>query len=243
VKLPNESSSSWVHIGFAAFTWASLNAWSEFPDLPDADKGVIGQLSASLKASIDSLVKEARETQDQQIFGRPIAQAKQNASLTLLRRRVGEALAMVAFRIGGGEKNHPAVREFLPNLMTTITRARISARPQATSQAAGRLKGLSQGFAEKAELAQRLEDAAALAQSAVDDNATAGAAWTQERSEELVAKGRLRLELERAHRALGAQFPGQRDFVESFFLKGDRPSEGTEDEEASPAPTDDTKPA
>ena len=60
----------------------------------------------------------------------------------------------------------------------------------------------------------------------MDANGEAFNAWDKERSEEVVAKGRLRLELERVHRALGAHFVGQRDFVASFFLKGEKPSEG-----------------
>jgi hypothetical protein len=52
---------------------------------------------------------------------------------------------------------------------------------------------------------------------------------SKERSEEIVAKGRLRLDLERTYKALGAYFSGQKDFVESFFLRGDRPSEGSEE--------------
>jgi hypothetical protein len=53
-----------------------------------------------------------------------------------------------------------------------------------------------------------------------------------------MVKGRLRLELEKTHRLLGAQFPGQRDFVESFFLKGSKPSEGVGEEEELPPPAD-----
>ena len=90
--------------------------------------------------------------------------------------------------------------------------------------------------AEKAALAVRLEGAAAGAQLAVDANGEAFNAWDKERSEEVVAKGRLRIELERTHRSLGAHFAGQRDFVESFFLKGDKPSEGAADDAPSAEP-------
>ncbi|MDC3961289.1 hypothetical protein [Polyangium jinanense] len=82
-------------------------------------------------------------------------------------------------------------------------------------------------------LVGKLKDAAERAQKAIEANDGAQMGWSKERSEELVAKGRLRLELERVHRSLGALFPGQRDFVESFFLKGEKPSEGTSEDEAT----------
>ncbi len=234
MKLPNETSSSWTHITFAAYTYASLNAWSEFTELPQADRDALSALATPLRASIDALLKEARETQDVTIFRRPQAQARQNAWLTLLGRIASESLAMVSIRLGQGSKDSKAAREFLPNLLATITSKPIADRPAIAAQAAKRLASLAGEFAEKAALAARLEGAATGAQSAVDANGDAFNAWDKERSEEVVAKGRLRIELERTHRSLGAHFAGQRDFVESFFLKGDKPSEGA---------TDDTPPA
>ncbi len=232
MRLPNESSSSWVLLAFASFAWSSLGAWAEFPDLKPAERAEIEKLALSLKAHIDSLLKEARDTQEVQLFGRPAAQAKQNATLALLKRRVDEALAFVAIRLGGGSKKHPAVLSFLPGLLTTFTRAPIDARPKRANEAAGRLEA-GEGFEERAGLVAKLKDAAARAQMAIDANEGAQMGWSKERSEEVVAKGRLRLEIERVHRSLGALFPGQRDFVESFFLRGEKPSEGTSEDEAT----------
>ncbi|MFZ5788153.1 MAG: hypothetical protein ACOY3Y_17075, partial [Acidobacteriota bacterium] len=79
----------------------------------------------------------------------------------------------------------------------------------------------------------RLRTVAASVTGAVDAAHAAFGAWKRERSEEVVAKGRLRLGLERIHGRLQAEFPGQRTFVESFFLKGSRPSEGAEEEETT----------
>lgn len=123
MKLPAESSSSWVHVGFAVFTWASLNAWSELPALSDADRKELASLAGSLRTNIDSLVKEARETQDALIFARPEAQAKQNAWLVLLKRVASESLAIVTARLGNSSKDHPLVREFLPDLLGSIVTA------------------------------------------------------------------------------------------------------------------------
>jgi hypothetical protein len=239
MKLPAESSSSWTHIAFAAFTAASLEAWSEFTELSQVDRDFLGGLATSLRAAVESLLKEARETQDETIFGRPGAQARQNAWLTLLRRVTSEALAMVAIRLGQGDKNSKSAREFLPNLLATLTAKPIADRAETASLAAKRLAQLAGEFTEKASLAARLEAAASGTGEAVAANGTAFNAWDKERSEEVVAKGRLRIELERTHRALAAQFAGQRDFVESFFLKGDKPSEGTADD-ASPAESNPT---
>lgn len=226
MKLPAESSSSWTHILFAAYTCASLKAWSEFTELPQPDRDALAALAVTLRAATDSLLKEARETQDVTIFGRPEAQARQNAWLTLLKRITSESLTIVAMRLGQGSKDSKPAREFLPNLLATITAKPIADRPGIAAQAAKRLALLAGDFAEKAMLAARLEAAAKGAEAAVEANGSAFDAWDKERSEEVVAKGRLRLELERAHRALGAHFVGQRDFVESFFLKGEKPSEG-----------------
>jgi len=236
MRLPPESSSSWVLITFAGFSWASLNAWSEFTALPQADRDALSEAATVLRAGVESLLKEARETQDQTIFGRPEAQARQNAWLTLLKRTTAEALAIVSFKLAGGSKDDPQVREFLPNLLGGITSKKIAERPEAVERAAGRLKNLPADFSEKNEIVARLEQAAAGAQASIDAAGVAWSAWNRERSEEIVAKGRLRLDLERTHRLLGARFPGQRDFVESFFLRGAKPSEGsTEDEEEAPA--------
>jgi len=233
MRLPNETSSSWVHITFAAFAWSSLKAWSEFPDLPDSERKALGDLSTSVKGHIDSLVKEARDTQDMILFGRPEAQATQNATLTLLKRRFNEAISILSIRLGNNSKNHPVVRQFAPSLLATLTGARISQRP---GMVVGAAKRLAKGddFDGRDALVVRLNDAATRAKAAIDANTDAQAGWNQERSEELLAKAKLRLELERVHRQLGAIFPGQRAFVESFFLKGDKPSEGSSEEETPP---------
>ncbi|MBN1774793.1 MAG: hypothetical protein JXB32_26275, partial [Deltaproteobacteria bacterium] len=72
--------------------------------------------------------------------------------------------------------------------------------------------------------------------SAAGESDAAWAAWRGERSEEAVAKRRLRLEVERVHGRLRAEFPGQRAFVESFFPKSDSSPEADDDE---PAQSDD----
>lgn len=232
MRLPNETASSWVLLTFASFSWSSLCAWAEVPDLKPADRAEIEKLAHALKIHIDSLLKEARDTQEAQLFGRPSAQAKQNATLVLLKRRVDEALALVTIRLGGGSKKHPAVASFLPGLLTGFSRAPIDERPKRANEAAGRLEA-GEDFGERAVLVGKLKEAAERAQQAIHGNDGAQMGWSKERSEELVAKGRLRLELERVHRSLGALFPGQRDFVESFFLKGEKPSEGTSEDEAT----------
>ncbi|TKC95703.1 hypothetical protein [Polyangium fumosum] len=232
MRLPNETASSWVHLVFASFSWSSLCAWAEFPDLKPTERAEIEKLSVSLKTHLDALLKEARDTQEAQLFGRPSAQAKQNATLVLLKRRIDEALALVTIRLGAGSKKHPAVLSFLPGLLTGFSRAPIDKRPKLANEAAGRLEA-GEDFGERAVLVGKLKDAADRAQHAIHTNDSAQMGWSKERSEELVAKGRLRLELERIHRSLGALFPGQRDFVESFFLRGEKPSEGTGEDEAA----------
>jgi hypothetical protein len=240
VKLPPESSSSWVHIAFAAFTWASLKAWSEFTQLPQADQAKLGELAMSLRSSADALLKEARETQDVQMFGRPEAQAKQNAWLTLLKRTAAETLSTVVNKLGQGSEDHPAVRQFLPKLLTGLTSLNIADRPKEAALAANRLDKIDGTFSDKADLVKRLSDASAGAKAAIEANADAKGAWGKERSEEILAKAQLRLSLEKTHRLLGAQFPGQREFVESFFLKGSKPSEGGDaaEEPADEKPTE-----
>jgi hypothetical protein len=233
MRMPPESSSSWIAVSFGSFTWSSLNAWSKFTALPQTDRDFLSAQATALRGAIESLVKEARETQDQLIFGRPEAQAGQNAWLVLLKRSVSEALAIVKIKIGHNSADHPQVREFLPDLLGGITRKAIADRPDAVAEAAERLSRLQGDFSDKAELVARLQQAAEGAKKAVEANTSAWSAWSKERSEEIVAKGRLRLELERTYKALGAKFPGQKDFVESFFLKGDKPSEGGGDDDGS----------
>ncbi|WP_156041323.1 hypothetical protein [Chondromyces apiculatus] len=231
MRLPSDSASSRVHASFASFTWSSLEAWSEFSALPQTDRTALLALAVALRTRIDNLLTETRATEDHVMFARPAARARQNAWLALLRRTAGEAQAMVSIRAGHSSKDHPTVREFLPKLQATITGKKITARPAAATKAASRLEGLQVAFPEKAELAERLRTVAVSAKAAVTASAAAREEWSEGRSRETVAKQRLRLELEKTHRLLGAQFPGQRDFVESFFLRGTKPSEGEEDEE------------
>jgi hypothetical protein len=237
MQLPKESSSSWTHLGFAAFTRASLKAWSGFTILTAEDRAFLLEQHGSLHGQMASLIKEARETEDQLYFGRPEAMAGQNAWLVLVKRVVAETLNTVIARVGNGSKDHPKVREVLPNLSTGITRAKLAERPKLVDLSAARLEKLEGTFDEKAALVARLRETAAGAQRAIDAAEDAWTAWETERSEEVVAKGRLRLELERVHRALGARFPGQREFVESFFLRGTRPSEADSETPAGGEPT------
>jgi hypothetical protein len=231
MKLPAESSSSWTHIIFGTFTWSSFKAWSIFPALLEADRKMLADGATTLRGSIDTLLKEARETQDQLLFGRPEAQANQNARLIGLKRAFSGALALVIAKLGNGSKDHPTVREFLPDLLTGLTRTPVAERPEAATNAALRLDNNEGTFEGKDALVVQLKNAAGDAQAAIEANEASWSAWGKERSEEIVAKGRLRIELERAHRALGAQFPKQRDFVESFFLRAGKPSEGALEEE------------
>jgi hypothetical protein len=235
MKLPTESSSSWSHIGFATYTWASLVAWSEFADLNEAERAFLRGQAVELRICIDELLREARETQDAVLFTRPLAQARQNATLLLLKRRLNKALALVINFLGGSSKDHPIVRRFLPDLLTGITGSRIGDRARLCEEATARLSGIEGELPGRESLVAELEDVTRRTGEAVDNARTAYDAWSSERSEEVVAKGKLRLEIERTHRALGAQFAGQRTFVESFFLKGSKPSEGSEEIEP---PTD-----
>ena len=125
MKLPQESSSSWAHLGFAAYTRASVKAWSGFSILEAEDRSFLAEQEVSLKGSMESLLKEARETENMMYFGRPEAMASQNAWMVLIKRVVTEILNTVIARVGNGSKDHPKVREFLPSLATGITKSRL----------------------------------------------------------------------------------------------------------------------
>jgi hypothetical protein len=231
VKLPGESSSSWNHISFAIFTWASLQAWSELEELTEEERKVLGDLATEVRSQIDELLREARETQDVVLFQRPLAKARRNVALVLLKKRLAKALALVVTFIGGGSNEHPKVRRFLPNLLGGITGAKAGERPRLITDAASRLTAIEGDLPGREDLVTALNDAGTRATDAIAAAQTAYDAWRTERSEELVEKGKLRLSLQRMHNLLGAQFPGQRAFVESFFLKGSKSSEGDDEEE------------
>lgn len=239
MRLPAESSSSWSHLGFAVFVWASLKAWSEAEDVSADDRAFFGELATVLRSKIDDLLREARETQDAAYFARPLAMAQRNVRLFQLKRRLQTALNRVIDVLALGSKDHAIVRQFLPKLMATVTGAAIGRRPQLAIDAASRLAKGAGELPDRAELAERITSMATQAAAAIKAAEDALNGWVTERSEEVVAKGQLRLELERTHRGLGARFPGNRAFVESFFLvKGTKPSEGTEeDEEPTEEPT------
>lgn len=236
MRLPAESASSWVHLAFAGFTYSSLVAWAEADVLAPPSRVVLADLASALKPSIERLLKEARETQDAMIFGRPTAQAHQNVALTALKRVTKEAVQTVAFRIGDGSEDHPNVRTFLPKLLGGITGVPLADRPGAVVLAANRLNGLPD-FEGKAQLVTRLTAAGERAATMIEAAATAYAGWQTERSEEVVAKGQLRLDLESTHRSVGAKFPGQREFTESLFLRSGKASEGEQDGDDGGDPT------
>ena len=239
MKSPVGSSSSWAHVVWASFTWVSLQAWSEFTDLAERERTSLREMADALKGAIDALLKEAHETQGQEVFVRPGAQARQEAWLEATMGRLNEALSLVALRAGGGAKDHPTVREFLPHLVTGVTTAPISDRPRLITEAATRLAGLPVEFAEKPALLERLREAATSLQNAIAANDAARSAWSGERSDEVVAKNRLRLEMERTYGRLKALFPGRRGMVESFFRKTPRADAIGMDE----SPGDDTSPS
>lgn len=236
MRLPVETSSSWTHIVWASFTWASLEAWSQFEDLDEAPRGLLHELAAAVRGAIDNLLREARESQDRALFERPAAVARRDAWLTLGHRRLVEALNLVALKAGGGSKDHPVVREFLPGLLGGVEGAPYADRPRLLVEAAGRLEATAVEFADKADLVARLRAAAEGTQSASAASDSAWASWRGERSEEVVAKRRLRLEVERVHGRLRAEFPGQRAFVESFFPKSDTSAAASDEPSLPDAP-------
>lgn len=228
MRLPAESASSWVHLAFASFTYASHVAWAEAELLAASSRAVLVDLAALVKASMERLLKEARETQDAMIFARPHAQARQNVALNALKRTTKEALQLTTIRLGAGSENHPHVRFFLPKLLSGVTKLPIDERPGAVTDAAGRLDGLP-AFDEKEQLVLRLKEAALHAQRMIDEADSAFDGWKTERSEEVMAKGQMRLDLQSVYGGLRQEFPGQRDFFESFFLRAGKPSEGRGD--------------
>jgi hypothetical protein len=206
-------------------------------DLTEATRTSLREMAEALKTSLDALLKEARKTQERELFERPAAQARQEAWLEVATSRVNEAVSILALRAAQGAKDHPIVREAFPDLATGITSAPIGKRPRLIAQAATRLAGSPADFAEKPALVERLQEAATTMQDAIEANDAARLAWTGERSEEIVAKNRLRLEMDRTYGRLKALFPGRRGLVESFFRKTSRPleSDATEDEAQAPA--------
>ncbi|AKT40244.1 hypothetical protein [Chondromyces crocatus] len=230
MRLPAQTTSSWGYIEFACYTWSSLVAWSEFPALSQEERDVLARLAADLKGHIDRLLEEARTTETQRLFARPTARARQHAWLALLKRTFTEAQSLVSFRLGGNSTDHPLVREFLPRLQATIFRKKLGERAHEADKATARLEGLRGDFPEKAALVERLRVATVGTHSAVATHEAALKTWSVMRSGEVVAKRRLRLALEKTHRALGMHFVGQHDFVESFFPRAESEREESGEE-------------
>lgn len=230
MRLPTLSSSSQTHLRFAIFAAANLRAHSQSDFIAVDKRQKLGALADDLQIHIDSLYKENQETEKQVLFVQPHAQAKQNAALMVLSMLLTEASSTVTALVAKGNKRDPLLKEFLPDGIGGIKNAALDDRPELVLQATHRLKQLPD-FTDKALLVERLEKAVESAKAAILQNDAADVAWSQERSEEMVAKGKLRLKLEEVHGALKSIFAGQKALVESFFYIQDRPSE-------SPASTD-----
>lgn len=221
MQLPKESSSSWVHVSFASYCRSALLAGSRAEQIfPAPTRERLGVLAAALETPLHTVIKETRETQDAQFLTRPESMAEQESAFLGLRLVTNGALN--AFRTAlGGSDDHPGLRQVFPNLMRTLNDAPLDERSVVADEIAARLERRTEEFVGKAEHIARIRSAAARAKASFESADTAYAGWKHERGEEIVAKGELRLALERTYGSLRDLFPAQRDVVESFFPRPD----------------------
>ncbi|MBI4952632.1 MAG: hypothetical protein HY908_11410 [Myxococcales bacterium] len=202
-----DAPSSWALLGAAVYTWASLTTSAEAPGLAADDAELLGALGAALRPALDTLHREARDTEAAAFFGRSLSTEDTLVAVRLLRRRVQGVLGPLAMKLSLHAKEHPAVRELCQEVLATAVGAPIE-RAQGTA-----LPPLPEEAGEPLPPEARPTEYAAMAPV---DRPIATA--TEVRGAETAARTALSAELDRVRAALAARFADRPDYVASFFV-------------------------
>jgi hypothetical protein len=215
------SASSDVHCNYAAHVVGACDAWKDAETITPDQRAVIAEVLAMVQPRADDLrAKATIAEQAEEVTTK--ARARFGVRDVVLNRRVNAA--------SDGLLNGPAQRNrankqyrtiFLEGTACGITRAKRRDKPELAGQVRQNLAGGPE-FPARAGLLADLGEAVTKSTEARNALDTAEGAEGTAGNVEMMARLALRETLEKAYGKLRTAFPGERDFVESFFPK--RPS-------------------
>ncbi|EYF00561.1 hypothetical protein [Chondromyces apiculatus] len=221
MQLPSSTASSESHLEYAAHFTGAEEAWRDAEIISAEQRAVIQEVGASVAARAQAL--KARHSSAELTEG----------ATSRARARFGVRDVVLGMRVmacSDGLLNGPAQRSrdhaLYKSVMLGRTASAIkSARPREEPELVERVRtqlAEAPDFTAKAGLLTSLDDALERSFEARDALDLAESAENQAADAEIAARRELRQALDQAYGRLRAAFPGQRDFVESFFLRKTR---------------------
>ena len=218
MQLPSSTSSSLTHIDYAVYHLGACEAWKDVEIITQDQRAVIAEVITLVAPRADEL--RARTTAAEQ--------AEEGTSRA--RARFGVRDVVLDFRVNAasdGLLNGPAQRSrdsalyrttFLGGTASDITGARPREEPELAKRVRDQLAA-GPSFPARDGLVAELGEAITKSVDARDALDAAEDSENQAGDAEITARLALRRALEQSYGKLRAAFPGQRDFVESFFPK------------------------
>lgn len=218
MQLPGSTSSSATYLAHGEYLLGSAEAWSGIPILTSDQQKAIEAVAGSITAEVTKL--------------RDAAQVADNAERTLrkARARFGACDVYLDLRVMGASDallNGPALRSrehpiylqvFQGTTASALTRTPSREQPEIVQRVLEQLKVVAD-FQGKEAAVENLTQALNASLSARDALEAAEQAANTAGDAELNARLALRTALEQSYGNLRATFAGQRDFVESMFMK------------------------
>jgi len=242
MKLPHVNASSAVYLEYTDSFEGAGEAWADAEIITPAQAqavttslGVVNAAASKLRAC--SLVSDGA--------GRAAtkARARYRVRDVILDLRVMNAGDALLNGLCGRDRGHPHYRfVFDGGTAGDITGARIREEPELVLGVLARLAKVDD-FPGKQAAADLLGDAAKRSLATRGDLDAAETAENDAGNDELYARIEVRKALEQAYGILIAAFPGQRAFVESFFLKAPRTADKAGADTQTPAPAAPATPA
>lgn len=227
MELPVLTASSNAHCQFAAHVVGACDGWKDAETINPDQRAVIVEVHALVQPRMEDLRAKAT-TAEQTEQATSVARARFRVRDVVLNRRVNAA--------GDGLLNGPAQRSRDNKVYRTVFRDGTAsditgARPRDKPELAGEVRqNLTAGpdfparaglLADLGEAITKSVEARTALDTAMNTESLAGSA-------EMMARLELRHALEQAHGKLKTAFPGQREFVESFFPKRKRSSDAAQ---------------
>ena len=235
MQLPNPNASSEVYLDHTNHFEGAAEAWADAEIITADQAKAIAAALAIASGAADKLRAAAGAT-DAATRAATKARARYNVRDAILDMRVMTVSDALLNGLCGRNHAHPVYKHvFQGSTAGAITEAKIREEPEIAEQMLSRYQA-TEDFPGKAAAGDLL--AVALKKSLQGRDAVEDAEKAENKAgdEELLARLGVRNGLEQAYGMLRTAFPGQRRFVESFFLKRERADARADDKGKSPAP-------
>jgi hypothetical protein len=230
VALPRPTQSTELHLDQGFFCQAACTAWGP-------ETATLGEALTAVLTDLDGRKNNTR-TAWRNLLRPTVAARFADARLDQAVVNVSQDLLAKCDR----SREHPKFRQvFLTGETGSIINTAYTMEPALVAELEQRLRALA-GIDGTAAMAERLRTAREAATTTYGALEEARRAYRLARTEEELAKDRLRDALARTEGALLQLFPRRRGFVRSFFLAADGGSTPTPDTDTTATPTEPTTP-